>query len=213
MTNFSQGDLFTAGRTVPENQAGSLARVAGLIYVPNLLPPAAQTELLRVIDSLPWMKELKRKVQHYGYRYDYRARSVDRSMRLGDLPEWAVAVANLLQERELLSRSPDQLIVNEYEPGQGISKHIDCEPCFDGNIASVSLGSTCVMNFIHKDTGETIPVLLEPGSVAVLTGAARYDWMHAIPARKRDTFGGQVLPRNRRVSLTFRKVILEGSGN
>jgi len=27
-------------------------------------------------------------VQHYGYRYDYKARTIDHSMRLGELPQW-----------------------------------------------------------------------------------------------------------------------------
>ena len=43
---------------------------------------------------------------------------------------------------------PDQLIVNEYQPGQGISAHIDCEPCFKNTIVTVSLGSVYEMDFI-----------------------------------------------------------------
>jgi alkylated DNA repair dioxygenase AlkB len=209
MADFRQRDLFDA---VDDRQhranATAVARVRGLVYVPALVPRDAQARLLQEIDAWPWITDLRRRVQHYGYRYDYRSRSVDQSMRLGDLPAWALVVAEALQRRGLLPRLPDQVIVNEYEPGQGISNHVDCEPCFDGNIASVSLGSACVMNFTSRATGEVMPVLLEPGSVVVLTGEARYDWMHAIPARKTDTFEGRTFPRSRRVSLTFRKVIL-----
>jgi alkylated DNA repair dioxygenase AlkB len=179
-----------------------------LTSVPDLLPPEEQKRLLLVIDSLPWRDDLKRRVQHYGYRYDYRSRSVDSTMRLGDLPGWAVEVAELLRRRGLIDRAPDQLIVNEYEPGQGISNHIDCEPCFDGNVVSITLGSSCVMNFTHRDTGEVVPVLLESGSAVILTGDARYQWMHGIVGRKSDTFAGRTFQRGRRVSLTFRKVLL-----
>jgi alkylated DNA repair dioxygenase AlkB len=192
----------------PSINAAALSRVAGLTYVTDFVTPAAQTQLLQEIDAQPWMTELKRRVQHYGYRYDYRSRSVDRSMRLGDLPEWACGAAQALLERGLIGRPPDQLIINEYEAGQGISNHVDCEPCFDDNVASVSLGSACVMNFTHRRTREVVPVLLEPGSLVVMTGEARYEWMHGIAGRKSDTFAGRTFERSRRVSLTFRKVIL-----
>lgn len=41
----------------------------------------------------------------------------------------------------------DQLIVNEYEPGQGINPHIDNIKLFKSDIASLSLGSDCIMIF------------------------------------------------------------------
>jgi alkylated DNA repair dioxygenase AlkB len=210
MVDIRQPDVFDAvADQSPCPNSAAVARVEGLVYVPGLVPPDAQARLLAEIDALPWMTERRRRVQHYGYRYGYRSRSVDRSMRLGELPPWARAVAVTLQERGLLPRPPDQLIVNEYEPGQGISSHVDCEPCFDGTIASVSLGSACVMNFTRRSTGEVVPVLLEPGSAIVLTGEARYGWMHGIPARKTDTFGGRTFERGKRISLTFRKVLLQ----
>jgi alkylated DNA repair dioxygenase AlkB len=209
MTEIRQRNLFDShDELIPPTNRAAIALIEGLVYVPNLLAPVAQAQLLREIDAQHWMTVLRRRVQHYGYRYDYRSRSVDRSMRLGDLPAWAVTVADLFQGRGLLARSPDQVIVNEYEPGQGISNHIDCEPCFDDNIASVSLGSPCVMNFTRQSTGEVVPVLLEAGSAVILTREARYNWMHGIPARKKDTFDGRSFTRSRRVSLTFRKVIL-----
>jgi alkylated DNA repair dioxygenase AlkB len=186
----------------------AVSGIGGLAYVAGFLTPGEQTGILQEIDARPWMTELKRRVQHYGYRYDYRARSVDRSMRLGDLPSWALVVVERLQARGLIARPPDQLIVNEYEAGQGISNHVDCVPCFDGNVASISLGSPCVMNFTHLATRRVVLVLLESGSLVVMTGESRYDWMHGIVARKSDTFAGVTFARGRRVSLTFRKVLL-----
>src|SRR5262245_53933961 len=102
MTEIKQRSLFDPPEepTLPTN-AAAVALIEGLVYIPDLLAPAAQPQLLREIDAQPWMTDLRRRVQHYGYRYDYRSRSVDRSMRLGDLPGWAVAVAELLQGRRL----------------------------------------------------------------------------------------------------------------
>jgi hypothetical protein len=42
-----------------------------------------------------------------------------------------------------------------------------------------------------------------------LRGEARYRWTHGIPRRRQDRIADGVLPRQRRVSITFRKVILE----
>ena len=50
---------------------------------------------------------------------------------------------------------------------------------------------------------------LEPQSLAVLSGDARYKWQHGIAARKSDKLHGMNLPRGRRISLTFRTVLLK----
>lgn len=101
----------------------------------------------------------------------------------------------------------DQVIINEYKPGQGISSHIDCEPCFEDTIVSLSLGSGCIMDFTSKfNKTQKIPVWLEPRSLVILSGEARDAWLHGIAARKTDAWNGRKCERQRRVSLTFRKV-------
>lgn len=99
---------------------------------------------------------------------------------------------------------PDQVIANEYLPGQGISAHVDCEPCFGADIASLSLISSCEMQFCGPGRGETRAVILPPRSLLVLGGEARQYWTHAIPARRSDLIDGVRTMRQRRVSLTFR---------
>lgn len=184
-----------------------MAGVDGLVEVPGYLGPAEQERLLTVIDGQPWRADLKRRVQHYGYRYDYTRRTVSRDQYLGPLPPWAAELATRLRSDGHVSRDLDQLIVNEYEPGQGISAHVDCVPCFADTVVSISLGSTCVMTYSRRDKSAKVDVLLEPGSLLVMAGPARYDWLHAIAARKSDRWAGAVLPRGRRVSLTFRTVL------
>tara|TARA_R110002072_G_scaffold34485_6_gene103114 strand:+ start:561 stop:1127 length:567 start_codon:yes stop_codon:yes gene_type:complete len=184
---------------------------------PALLPPGARiiphfvtdedaAWVLAAIDGKPWQSDLKRRVQHYGWRYDYRARAIDRSMRLGPLPDWLLPLADSVRRKGGFGREPDQVIVNEYLPGQGISAHVDCEPCFGPVIASLSLGGSAEMIFRHRGTGEVANQILEPRSLLVLSGAARNDWTHAIPIRKSDLMDGARQPRTRRVSLTFRTV-------
>ena len=101
------------------------------------------------------------------------------------------------------------MIINEYEPGQGISAHIDCKPCFEDVIYSISLGSSAEMVFSKGDN--KIGVLLHPRSAIILSGDARSKWKHEIPARKSDPSPNPVkgkmrTKRSRRISLTFRKV-------
>jgi alkylated DNA repair dioxygenase AlkB len=183
--------------------------ISGLTYIPDYIDAPTEALLIQTIDAQPWITELKRRVQHYGWRYDYKARSVTNDLRIGALPDWLQHYAVRLQQAGLFSEIPDQVIINEYQPGQGISSHIDCVPCFADTIASLSLGSPCVMDFTHSETCEKLSLLLEPCSLLVLSGDARYVWQHAIAGRKTDRYNGQIIQRTRRISLTFRKVLAD----
>lgn len=183
-------------------------QIPGLTYIPNFITPEQEADLITTIDKQPWLTDLKRRVQHYGYKYDYTARRVDASMKIGDMPKWLEDYCAELQSKGYLPLKPDQVIINEYQPGQGIAPHIDCVPCFEETITSISLGSSCMMEFAHSETNKKIPVLLEPRSLFILNGDARYLWKHGIAARKTDKYEGQIIQRDRRISLTFRNVII-----
>ena len=130
-------------------------------------------------------------------------------MFIGQLPSWAMTMAQRLFDEKHISELPDQLIINEYEPGQGIANHVDCKPCFGDTIISISLGSACVMDFINLRTKKKIEVMLESGSLVVLSGEARHSWTHGIAQRKTDNFNGIKTDRQLRISMTFRKVKLK----
>lgn len=183
--------------------------ISGLTYIPDFISAQEQDFLLSQIDHQPWLTDLKRRVQHYGYKYDYKARMVDNNAYLGPLPDWLSSLSKKLYDGGIFPSTPDQVIVNEYLPGQGISAHIDCVPCFADTIASLSLGSPCIMDFTNPKTGEKKSLALEDRSLIILLGPARYEWQHAIPARKSDILNGTKTERARRVSLTFRNVILK----
>ena len=79
----------------------------GLTLKENFISQAFEEELLKEIDARPWLNDLKRRVQHYGYKYDYKTKG--KLDYLGEMPEF------------LLSLNPgfkfNQVIVNEYLPG------------------------------------------------------------------------------------------------
>lgn len=179
-------------------------------YRPNYIGETDEAGLLGYIDRAGWIDDLKRRVQHYGYRYDYRERRVTEGSHLGALPDWLLPIARRLVADGSFSVMPDQVIVNEYLPGQGIAPHVDCEPCFGDTIASVSLGSACLMEFRKVGQDERLEHMLDPRSLLIFSGEARYAWKHGIAARKTDVVDGAKRPRARRISLTFRSVVIQG---
>lgn len=182
--------------------------IAGLHIIDDFIAPDDERSLINLIDQHPWDAGLQRRVQHYGYRYDYRARKIDHHLKLGPIPDWLQHYTQKLHHDNLCTAEPDQVIINEYQPGQGISPHIDCIPCFTDTIISLSLGSTCAMDFQHSQTHEKTAIWLKSCSLVILQNEARYLWRHSIAPRKRDVHGGCKVSRGRRISLTFRKVSL-----
>jgi alkylated DNA repair dioxygenase AlkB len=153
-------DLFNQDST-----ANDIQLIKGLEYHKNFISKIEQNELLQIIDNQIWLEDLKRGVQHYGYKYDYKRRSIDKSMLLGEIPEWCKKIGQKIMDKGIIDFMPDQVIVNEYLPGQGIANHIDCEPCFNDTVVSLSLASSCIMQFTNKNNlQEIIPILLEPCS-------------------------------------------------
>lgn len=187
--------------------ASEFKEIPGLTYITDYINLDEQNALIGIIDQQEWSTKLKRRVQHYGYRYDYKNGSLASSQYLGALPDWAKNIASRLYDDGLTTKLFDQVIVNEYEPGQGITNHLDCIPCFGNTIISLSLGSSCVMDFTHCKTKDKVALLLYPGSLVIMQGAARYDWQHGIAARKKDNYNGREIVRTRRVSITFREVL------
>ncbi len=187
-------------------QEGATPNIPGLSYIPDFITQDEESALIAKIDEQPWLNDLKRRVQHYGYKYDYKARAVNDDAYLGPLPEWLLPLCQKPHKEQIFAALPDQVIVNEYLPGQGISTHVDCVPCFGDTIASLSLGSGAIMQFTKGN--EKQEIYLEPRSLIALSGPARYEWQHAIPARKTDAVNGFKIERNRRLSLTFRNVLL-----
>ena len=186
-----------------------IAAVRGLYYAPGFLDDKAQHGAAEHIDANAWRPDLGRRVQHYGWRYDYKARTVTPDMYLGPLPGWIRGIARrLCDETGLFDRVPEQVIVNEYHPGQGIALHSD-KDCFGAVVATISLGDDWEMKFRPREgrAEEDKFIMLQRGSALILTGAARFCWMHAIDKRKAEKDGSRQRARRRRLSLTFRTVV------
>ena len=185
---------------------------SGVTYAAAFLTGSECEDLLSQIDARPWMNDLKRRVQHYGWRYDYSSRVVTEEMKTEPLPDFILKIARELKGRGWFASIPDQMIVNEYEPGQGIAPHIDRD-CFGPSVATLSLGDRWPMQFIPLGRSavatESEEIFLDVGSMLILQGDARTRWMHGIVKRRTDGQGRSRRQRMRRVSVTFRTVELQ----
>lgn len=183
--------------------------IHGLYYYHGFFDEHAQRALIDRIDIQPWRTDLERRVQHYGWRYDYRTRTVTPDMDLGPLPNWIEEIAaRLYTETKLFERVPDQAIVNEYQPGQGIALHAD-RKCFGDTVATLSLGDDWEMRLrpVRGTAKEDRRIMLARGSVLVLTADSRSRWMHGIDKRRSERGAVGLRERRRRLSLTFRTML------
>ena len=205
-------DLFGYCRTNNDITLENANKINGLKVYFDFISKEEESTLLSKIDTNEWLTDLKRRVQHFGYKYDYKARRIDESYFIGEIPTWMKFLSDRLQQQKIIDFVPDQAIINEYINNQGIAAHIDCEPCFGDTIISISLGGPCVMNFQKEQTSiekDKIPLFIQPKTLIVMTGESRFNWYHGIAGRKSDNFNGQRHKRQRRVSITFRKVIID----
>lgn len=174
----------------------------GLILYRNFLSNSMENELLNEIDSQKWVVDYDRRLQYYGYRNELE--------KPYDLVEFPVPMPPLIKQlsqeivnRHILITQPDQVIINEYLPGQGIRPHKD-RNYFENQICGINLGSGCIMRFIKG--ADVVDIEVPRRSLYVMQDEVRYKWKHAIPPRKKDIIDGNIQHRERRWSITYRKV-------
>lgn len=94
-------------------------QVPGLWYEDNFITEAEEQFLMAECNKGDWSNELKRRVQHYGYKYSYTSKNINKNDKIGELPTWCDIILQRLKLRGLSGF--DQMIANEYNPGQGIN--------------------------------------------------------------------------------------------
>ena len=86
--------------------------VPGLLYIPDFVSNDEETDLMNAIEGGIWDTTLRRRVQHFGLRYDYTSKSVDQSAAIEPLPQFMTAVAKQIEDTTLFSTPPNQCIAN-----------------------------------------------------------------------------------------------------
>ena len=141
----------------------------------------------------------KRKVAWYGNdNYDYTYSNITRQAL-----KWTKELLELKQlVEEKTGESFNSCLLNLYHNGEeGMAWHSDDEKTLGENssIASFSFGAERKFSFKHRQTKETISMMLEHGSLLVMKGTTQTHWLHCLPKSKRIT--------TPRVNLTFRTMV------
>jgi alkylated DNA repair dioxygenase AlkB len=192
-----QGDLFQLEPPAPP----APAEVPGLRLVPDYLNANQEHFLLEQVEKGSWQTDYKRRIQQYGVGYASGRGQPPTWSR--DFPDWLMQLARRIQRDAPMERLPENSVINEYVPPQGIGPHKDY-PAFGPSVACVSLGSDVILDFTEPEEGLRVPVLVPARSLWVITGPARWQWEHGIAPRLRDVVNGQRRTRGRRISITFR---------
>ena len=142
----------------------------------------------------------KRKVAWYGdtdFEYTY-SKITKRAL------PWTAELVELKKiTEELTGEKFNSCLLNLYHNGdEGMAWHNDAEKVLkkNGAIASLSLGAERKFTFKHKETKETISLILENGSLLVMKGSTQTYWLHRLPPTK--------LISTPRINLTFRSMDL-----
>src|ERR671935_1518337 len=141
----------------------------------------------------------KRKVAWYGdseYLYTYSS-TTKRALA------WTKELSELKQVVEEYAEIKfNSCLLNLYHDGnEGMGWHSDDEKSIEKNssIASLSLGAERKFSFKHKQTKQTISLVLGHGSLLVMKDATQTNWLHSLPKSEKVT--------GPRINLTFRTMI------
>ncbi|KAI9233854.1 MAG: hypothetical protein BYD32DRAFT_115044 [Podila humilis] len=192
-----------------------MATIPGLEVILDFITEEEEQQLITELDAGHWAgrgiepnPEMKRRHQHYGGVFSYRLRRVVGDME--KLPGMFDFITERLLQRRIYDRSPNSIIVNEYEAGQGIMPHVDAPKLFGKTITALSLLSACVMTFQHvKDPNQIYHIHLPQRSLVVMNGSSRYDFKHSISKDLIENVDGLEIVRARRVSITYRDMLVE----
>lgn len=171
------------------NTPSPVPGIPGLLFIKETLQEDQRAELLRNIDQQPWSTSLRRRVQQYGYMYDY-THKVIQPQYLGPLPAWLDPLLQALPQARW-----NQCIINEYCVGQGIGQHTDNRR-FGPIVASYTVEGQCNMILRPYWSSDWLPKNVHPfqeNETYIFSGSARSEWTH------------EIIPvAHRRVSITLR---------
>lgn len=181
----------------------------GLRFIKDFITEEEEKQLIKSIDESKWSTTLNRRTQQYGYEYNYSS-TKSRPLKTRIIPEIIQKIVLAKMRTSVKPRAgkwgddePNQCIINEYLPGQGIAPHTDHTKFFGDTICSLSLLSGCTMKFTLGK--ETRSVYLPPRSLVILEDDVRWKWKHEIERHRTDNVNGTIISRSRRVSITFRQ--------
>lgn len=140
----------------------------------------------------------KRMVAWYGEReFEYTYSNTTKKA----LP-WTKGLLELKEIAEKrLGETFNSCLLNLYHTGEeGMAWHSDGEKDLkkNGAIGSMSFGAERKFAFKHKQSKQTVSLILEHGSLLVMKDATQTNWLHRLPPTKQT--------HKPRINLTFRTI-------
>lgn len=193
---------------------------ATVYYIPNFITSEEEAHILKNVYSVPkpkWTCLSKRRLQDYG------GVPHEKGMIPESIPNWLTKyVEKVAQLNVFDNHKPNQVLVNEYLPGQGIMPHSD-GPLFFPTIATISCGSHTILNFLENSEARTkiCQLLLEKCSLVVIKDDMYSKYLHSIQDIDVDVISegcanllncgkqyilGDKIKRDTRISITIRNV-------
>lgn len=205
---------------------------ATVYYIPNFITVSEENYLLQQVYNSPkpkWTQLSGRRLQNWG------GLPHPRGMLAEKLPEWLDKYSRKISSMDAFSgKVANHVLVNEYNPGEGIMPHED-GPMYFPTVTTISLGSQTLLDFYQpiqreNEMGEVgfpqteenrfvLSLLLEPRSLLVLKDEMYLHYLHGIRPTSQDTITEKVanlnscnsklganLTRTTRISLTIRHV-------
>ncbi|GAY61353.1 hypothetical protein CUMW_209310 [Citrus unshiu] len=115
-----------------------------LMYVADFITNIEETQLLNNIYGAPlskWKSLKNRRLQNWGGVVH------EKGLLPQDLPPWLTMITRRIYEKSgLFPSAINHILINEYQPNQGIMPHQD-GPAYFPVVAILSLGSPVVMDF------------------------------------------------------------------
>jgi alkylated DNA repair dioxygenase AlkB len=141
--------------------------IKGLSYKSDHLSLLEIEEVIKFLDSVEWNMELKRATKHYGYKYDYKTRSV---LKIEE------SIPDILISLHKTDTKFDQVIINKYKPGEQITAHTDAS-VFGDKICCISIGESGIIEFSKSSILSTNLTVIS-GSMYTMESEARTKWKH-----------------------------------
>ncbi len=196
--------------TTAEKNRNLLPEGGVVNYFGTIMPQQeADRYLASLLSTIAWKNDeavifgrhilTKRKVAWYGdkqFSYTYSNVTKEALVWTSELLELKRVV------EELTDETYNSCLLNLYHNGEeGMAYHSDGEKDLkkNGAIASLSFGAERKFSFRHKQTKETVSLILEHGSLLVMKGETQNNWLHRLPPTK--------LVKSARINLTFRTIV------
>lgn len=200
-------DLFNQ---TPDTSRNLLPKDGIVQYFGRLFTTAIANEYFeKLMQSIEWKNDqaiiygklivTKRKVAWYGdAAFDYTYSNTTK-LALPWTPE-LLELKSIIEEKT--GEQFNSCLLNLYHNGdEGMAWHSDAEKALkkNGAIGSMSFGAERKFAFKHKESNETVSLILEHGSLLVMKGTTQTNWLHRLPPTK--------LVSKPRINLTFRMIV------